>query len=155
MPGSTLLWQPTDESIRATQMYAFMTRAAEKYGFSADWPSLHLWSVEHRDQFWQEMFDLAEIRPTRAASAVERGKGMLGTTWFDGLEFNFAAHLLRFNDDRVAIEAVGELGRTRPITYAELRGRVASFAAGLARVEENWAGKRHPYRSIAHFFLKR
>ena len=134
MPNSTRLWQPTDESIRATQMYAFMTRAAEKYDFSADWPSLHLWSVEHRDQFWQEMFDLAEIRPTRAASSVERGKGMLGTTWFDGLEFNFAAHLLRFNDDRVAIEAVDELGRTRSITYAELRGRVASFAAGLARV---------------------
>ncbi|MEK7755681.1 MAG: AMP-binding protein, partial [Planctomycetota bacterium] len=112
-------------------MYAFTACMAAKYGFAADYPSLHRWSITRRDQFWKEMFDFAGIQATRAATAVEIGSGMLGTKWFPGLEFNFAAHLLRFGDDRVAIEAEDELGRTRSITYRELRDQVAHCAAAL------------------------
>jgi len=112
-------------------MYAFAARMASKYGFAAGYPSLHRWSITHRDQFWKEMFDLAGIKATKAATAVETGSGMLGAKWFPGLEFNFAAHLLRFGDDRVAIEAEDELGRTRSITYRELLDQVARCAAAL------------------------
>ena len=112
-------------------MYAFTARMAAKYGFAADYPSLHRWSITHRDQFWKGMFDFAGIHATKAATAVETGSGMLSTKWFPGLEFNFAAHLLRFNDDRVAIEAEDELGRTRSITYRELSDQVARCAAAL------------------------
>jgi len=131
MPSAELLWQPTDERARGSQLYAFTARMAAKYGFAADYPSLHRWSITNRDQFWKEMFDFAGIQPTKPATAVETGGGMLGTQWFPGLEFNFAAHLLRFNDDRVAIEAEDELGRTRSITYRELRNMVACCAAAL------------------------
>ncbi len=112
-------------------MYAFTARMAAKNGLKPDYPSLHHWSITRRDQFWKEMFDLAGIQATKAAIAVESGGGMLGTKWFPGLEFNFAAHLLRFGDDRVAIEAEDELGRTRSITYRELRDQVARCAAAL------------------------
>ncbi len=112
-------------------MHAFMTRASNKYGFTPDYPSMHRWSVTHRAQFWKEMFDFAGIQPTKPATAVETGRGMLGTKWFPGLEFNLAAHLLRFADDRIAIEAEDELGRTRSITYRELRHQVARCTAAL------------------------
>ncbi len=131
MPEPELLWQPADEEARSSQMYAFMREAASKYGFPADWNSLHRWSVAHREQFWGEMFNFAAIRTTRPATAVETGSGMLGTRWFPGLEFSFAEHLLRFDDDRIAIEAEDELGRTRSITYHELRQSVTACAAGL------------------------
>ena len=138
MPSAKLLWKPTDDQIKRTQMYAFMHKMADKYGFQADYPSLHKWSVQHRDRFWQEMWDFAGIKATKPATAVESGSGMLGTKWFPGLEFNFAAHLLRFNDDRVALAAEDEQGRTRSLTYRQLRtevGRLASAmrAAGLKR----------------------
>ena len=113
MSTAQLLWKPTDEQIKRTQMHAFMVKAAKKYGFQPDYPSMHKWSVEHRDCFWQEMWDYAGIQAIKPATAVQTGRGMLGTKWFPGLEFNFAAHLLRFNDDRVAIEAEDEQGRTR------------------------------------------
>jgi acetoacetyl-CoA synthetase len=112
-------------------MYAFTARMAAKYDFAPDYPSLHRWSIARRDQFWKEMFDFAGIHATKAATAIEIGGGMLGTKWFPGLEFNFAAHLLRFNDDRVAIESEDELGRTRSITYRELSDQVARCAAAL------------------------
>lgn len=134
MSSAELLWRPTDERARGSQMYAFTTRMAAKSGFAPDYPSLHRWSITRHDQFWKEMFDFAGIKPTRAATAVEVGGGMLGTQWFPGLEFNFAAHLLRFGDDRVAIEAEDELGRTRSITYLELRDQVARCAVALRNV---------------------
>ena len=125
------LWQPTKERIQKTRMYAFMEKASRKYGFAPDWLSMHEWSVKRSDQFWQEMFDFAEIKASTPASAVSTGEGMLGTRWFPGLRFNFAEHLLRFNDDHVAIEAEDELERTRSITYRELHDLVARCAAGM------------------------
>ncbi len=112
-------------------MYAFMQRMSEKYGLTADWPSLHRWSVEHRDLFWQEMLRVAEIRVAKPATCVQTGEGMLAAKWFPEMELSFAAHLLRFNDDRVAIEAEDELGRTRSITYRELGIQVARLACAL------------------------
>jgi len=114
-------------------MHAFMQRAAEKYGFEPSWPELHRWSITQRGPFWQELLDFAGVRPVKPASRVESGGGMLGTNWFEGMELNFAVHLLRFDDDRVALEAEDELGRRRSITFAELRGLVARCAAGLRR----------------------
>ena len=133
MGNPNLLWQPSDEQIRRTQMYAFMVGAAQKYGFEPTWPALHHWSVRHSDQFWQEMFDFAGIQATTKAQAVRTGEGMLGTKWFPGMELNFAAHLLRFDDDRIAIEAEDELGRTRSITYRQLRRQVAGIADAMRR----------------------
>jgi acetoacetyl-CoA synthetase len=131
MASAKLLWKPTDEQIKRTQMYVFMTRMAGKYGFATDYPSLHKWSVQHRDQFWQEMWDFAGIKAASTATAIESGSGMLGTKWFPGLEFNFAAHLLRFNDDRVALAAEDELGRARSLTYRQLRTEVARLASAM------------------------
>ncbi len=131
MEPGTLLWQPTVERIARTRMHAFMTRCAATYGFAPDYPSLHRWSVTQRSEFWQEMFDLAEIEAIRPAEAVAVGAGMLGTSWFPGLELNFAAHLLRHDDDRTAITAEDERGRTRTITYRQLRRQVAQLAAAM------------------------
>ncbi len=112
-------------------MHAFMERVSRKYGVAADYASLHSWSVRERGAFWMEMFDFAEIQTTAPATTVESGSGTLGTKWFPGLEFNFAAHLLRFDDDRVAIQAEDELGRTRSLTFRKLRREVARCAAAL------------------------
>jgi acetoacetyl-CoA synthetase len=131
MTTAEMLWKPSDERIRESQMYQFMSLAAVKYGFAADWRAMHRWSVERRDQFWGEMFGFAQIQTSKPARAVCEGSGMLGTKWFPELEFNFAQHLLRFNDERIAIEADDERGRARSITYAELNEAVRRCAAGM------------------------
>ena len=126
-----ILWTPSPDRVQRSQMHAFMTHLAQRHGFEPDWPSFHRWSVAHRDLFWPELMSLAAIEPTKPATATITGEGMLGTRWFAGMELNFAAHLLRFDDDHVAIEAEDELGRTRTITYRQLRDQVAGFAQGL------------------------
>ncbi|MCZ6653327.1 MAG: acetoacetate--CoA ligase, partial [Planctomycetota bacterium] len=142
MADREFLWQPSAERIERSQMHTFMRAMSEKHGFAGEWAGLHRWSVEHRDQFWGEMFSLADIKAAKPAVAVCRtggratggtphGAAMLDTEWFPGMELNYAAHLLRHDDDRVAIEAEDELGRTRRLTYRELRAEVARCAAAL------------------------
>ena len=131
MYDAEVLWQPTTERIERTQMNLFMHRAAKRYGFAANWSALHQWSVTHRDQFWREMLQFAQVNPIKPASATVTGDGLLGTKWFDGMELNFAAHLTRFDDQRIAIESEDELGRTRSITYSQLRSEVARCASAM------------------------
>ncbi len=128
--GDTL-WTPAVDRVAKTRMDRFMRQMAARHGFAPDWPSLHAWSVRERDAFWQAMLELAEITPTAPAAAVREGTGMLGTRWFPGMRLNYAAHLLRFDDDRTAIVAEDELGRTRSLTRRQLREAVARCAAGL------------------------
>ncbi len=131
MTTHEMLWQPSDERIERSQMHAFMQLVAGKYGVTPDWLSLHRWSVARRDQFWGEMLAWSQVRPSQPARAVFAGEGMLGTTWFPGLQFNFAEQLLRFDDDRIALAAEDEQGRTRTLTFHQLRSEVARCAAGL------------------------
>ncbi len=133
MTNTVQLWEPDDDHIAHSQMHSFLRNAAAKYGFGPDYASMHSWSVTQRGRFWGEMFDYAGIKFSRPATSVESGSGMLHTKWFEGLEFNFAEHLLRFDDDRVAIEAEDELGRTRTVTYRQLRAEVAALAGALRK----------------------
>ncbi len=112
-------------------MHAFMIAMAKRYGFTPDWQNLHKWSVTNRERFWHEMLRLAQIKTHTPVQYVTQGSGMLGTKWFPGVNLNFAEHLLRFNDERVAIESEDELGRTRSITYRQLHGQVARCQAFL------------------------
>ena len=131
MSAHELLWEPTAKQAQATQMHAFMTEAAAEYGFEPKWAALHRWSVEHPDQFWKKMFDFAQISVHAAPSEIQTGEDMINTKWFTGATINFAEHLLRFDDDRIAIESEDERGRQRSITYAELRSEVARLAAAM------------------------
>jgi acetoacetyl-CoA synthetase len=129
------LWRPSEERVQRSRMQGLIASVAEKHGIERDYPSLHRWSVERRDLFWSEMMALADIRPLRSATATVTGEGMLDTRWFPGMEFNFAEHLLRFNDDRPALIAVDERQGRRVISYAELRREVGRFAAGLRALD--------------------
>ncbi len=129
-----LLWQPSPQRVEQSQMHSFMQQMSKKYSFDANWPSLHAWSVNHQDQFWQEMLEFAEIIPDESAPYTCTGDGMLMAQWFPGMTFNFAEHLLRFNDDRMALACENERGKSRSLTYRQLRDQVARCAAGLRAV---------------------
>ncbi|NOS99337.1 MAG: acetoacetate--CoA ligase [Phycisphaerales bacterium] len=134
MPVERPLWTPSPERAAATRMHAFMRRVNERHGVSADWESLRQWSIQRRDLFWPEMLDFAGIRAHTPASATCVGDRIQTARWFPGMTLNYAEHMLRFNDDRVAIHAEGESGEPRRITHRQLRTSVADFAAALRSV---------------------
>lgn len=133
MPVDRPLWQPSDDRIRRSHMFQFLTRCSARHHFNPDWNSLRDWSVARPADFWSEMLDYAEIRLSRAADAPMSGHGMLGTKWFPGARLNYARHLLRFNDEQPAIIFENELGQSRSLTRRQLNDAVARLAAAFRR----------------------
>ncbi|MBF0397564.1 MAG: acetoacetate--CoA ligase, partial [Desulfobacterales bacterium] len=59
---SRMLWQPSHERIKNTNMYKFMNIINEKYNKNfVDYSGIYNWSVENIKQFWETFWDFAQI----------------------------------------------------------------------------------------------
>ncbi|MHB8828560.1 MAG: acetoacetate--CoA ligase [Syntrophales bacterium] len=128
-----LLWQPSEERIKNSNMYRFMAFVKERYGKDfKDYSSLHEWSVNNIVDFWGAAWDFLGIKASRKYDKViEDDKKMPGANWFPGARLNFAENLLRYRDDRVALVFRGEDRQPVKMTYAELYAEVARLAKSL------------------------
>jgi len=130
---SDILWQPSPERIAQSRMDAFRRFVNERHLLQLnDYPTLHAWSIEHREAFWLAIVDFFEIRFQQAPSAVlEEGPQMPSARWFPGATLNFAEHLLRRRDSAVAVVAVSENGDEEQLTWADLAAHVAGLQQSL------------------------
>ena len=128
-----LLWTPSEDRIKRTNMYRFMTEINGKYGKQfVSYPELYQWSVENIADFWATMWDFAGIKASEPYRQVIDDVGkMPGATWFSGAKLNFAENLLRYQDDRIALIFKGEDAEPRRMTYAQLYDEVARVAKSL------------------------
>ncbi|MFI5400999.1 MAG: acetoacetate--CoA ligase [SAR324 cluster bacterium] len=152
--GLQPIWTPSPERVQASQMYRWMQVLQAKHGFplagATDYAGFHRWSVEHVAEFWGEVWADAGIAASRAASGVltdaamppdrsscfspgAAGGSPAREVWFPGARFNFAQHLLRYRDDRVALIAEAEPGgpSRRSLTYRHLYRQAAAAAASF------------------------
>ena len=110
MVMSKLLWKPSEERIKKTNMYRFMQIINDKFGKNFDeYNPLYEWSVQNIPEFWATMWDFADIKASKAyEEVIDDVTKMPGAKWFSGAELNFAENLLRFRDDQVALIFKGE-----------------------------------------------
>ena len=100
----------------------------------ADYAALHRWSVEQPATFWSAVADFCELQLDAPGKEVLVDPDrMPGAQWFAGAQLNFAANLLRYRDDRIALIFRDEAGRRRQLSYAELYRKVAGLTEGLRR----------------------
>ena len=128
-----LLWQPSEERIKNSNMYRFIEYINKRYGksFSA-YHELYEWSVTSIPDFWAAMWDFAEIKASRGYTQVVDDFGkMPGAQWFNGAELNLAENLLRYRDNQTALVSKGETQDSRRISYAQLYDQVARLARSL------------------------
>ncbi len=128
-----LLWQPSEERIKNSNMYRFMNLINEKYNKSlAEYADLWEWSTENIPDFWASMWEFAEIKASQPYSeVVDDLAKMPGAKWFSGAKLNFAENLLRYRDDQVALIFKGEAQDSIKMTYAELYDEVARVSKSL------------------------
>ena len=128
-----LLWRPSEQRIKGSNMYRFMQGVNQNYGTDFnDYEALYQWSVEHLEAFWTEMWRFAEIRPqTGSARVIDNPAIMPGAHWFPDSRLNFAENLLRCRDDKTALIFRGEDTVRRTLTYKELYAATAKVAAAL------------------------
>ena len=130
---SKLLWEPTEERIRNSNMFRFMERINEKHGTDfSDYDALYQWSIDNIPDFWAAMWEFADIRASSSwDQVVDDPAKMPGAQWFSGAKLNFAENLLRYRDDRNALIFKGEGQDVRRLTYAELYDAVARLSHSL------------------------
>src|SRR5437868_5636563 len=57
------LWVPSQGSIEASPMYAFMQACNRDHRLAmASYPDLHAWSVSEREAFWPSVWDFCEVK---------------------------------------------------------------------------------------------
>ncbi len=129
------LWRPGPAERADSAMARFWRRAEAHTGKRfADYAALHRWSVDHAADFWGLYARVAGLRFSQAPVEVQGPNRMPGAEWFRGARLNYAEHLLRRRDDKVALIACTESGLTRRITYAHLHRGVGRCADGLRRL---------------------
>ena len=128
-----LLWKPSEEQIKKSNMYRFMNFINERFGKNfKEYEPLHQWSIDNISDFWGAFWEFAEVIHSKSYDqVVDDAAKMPGAHWFTGAELNFAENLLRFRDERVALIFKGEDQPSKRMTYAQLYDEVARLAKSL------------------------
>ncbi|MBU2261600.1 MAG: acetoacetate--CoA ligase [Proteobacteria bacterium] len=131
-----LLWEPSEERVRNSNMYRFMSfvneRNQEKF---TNYNELYEWSINNIPVFWADVWDFVRIEASRGYDRVlDDKRKMPRAKWFSGARLNFAENLLRFRDDSTALLFKGEDRPVRKMTYAELYDEVARLAKSLRNI---------------------
>ncbi|MGD8716039.1 MAG: AMP-binding protein, partial [Desulfobacterales bacterium] len=128
-----LLWKPTDDQIKNSNMYRFMNFINEKHDQNfAEYSTLYRWSVEHVGDFWAAMWEFADIIASKPYNdVIDDVNKMPGARWYSGARLNFAENLLRYRDNQVALIFKGEGQASTKMTHAELYNEVARLAKSL------------------------
>ena len=125
------LWQPSPESMAASNMRAFMDEAESRFGVRLpDYAALHDWSVKARADFWDLLWDYCDVKGKKGARVIGRDT-MPGAEFFPDAELNFAENLLTGKGGGAALYFNNEGVSAEPVTWDGLRDAVARFAAVL------------------------
>ena len=128
-----LLWAPSDERIRKSNLYRFLHYVNRRCAKSFQgYDELYEWSVTEIPSFWEAIWSFFDIKASAPYSrVVDNPKKMPGAKWFEGARLNFAEHLLRYRDDRAALLFQGESQPVVTLTYEQLYDEVARVAKAL------------------------
>src|SRR6266403_4002461 len=127
------LWRPSPTRIADANLTRFMSCVNARRGTQLrEFGELYAWSLAEPEHFWSELARFADVRAQWGAGPVIEDAGrMPGARFFPGARLNFAANLLRFDDDQPALVFRNERGTRGTLSYRELRTQVARVADGL------------------------
>ena len=128
-----LLWQPSEDRIKTTNMYRFMNLVNKKFNKDLkEYSSLWEWSVDNLEDFWATTWDFINIKASQSYDkAIDDPAKMPGAKFFVNSKLNFAENLLQFKNDNLALIFRGEDLIRRTLTYNQLYDEVAKTAASL------------------------
>lgn len=126
----TPLWKPSPERVSRTNLTRFIAQVKPGASFG----ELYQWSIAEPSAFWGAVWDFCDLRGSKGDTVLSPGQRMApGVSWFPNASLNFAANLLRYNDEQEALVFWNEQGRQRALTYRQLQVEVARWRAALVK----------------------
>eukprot|EP01134_Creolimax_fragrantissima_P004677 CFRG4677T1 len=132
IPDNKVLWTP--DTAKITNIDRFREKVNAEHDLTlSTYAELHQWSCDYIDLFWKAMWEFSEIVSSVPFDRVVDTSLSMDQipVWFEGARMNYAENLLKWNDDKVAVIGYGEGQSIKKITYAQLKTKVAYFAASL------------------------
>jgi acetoacetyl-CoA synthetase len=128
------LWHPSPQRIADANLTRFMQCLNARRGTRLhDYSELYAWSIARPEEFWSELARFADVRADFGAGPVIENPGQMpGARFFPHARVNFAANLLKFDDEQPALVFRNERGTRRVLSYRELRLEVVRIANGLS-----------------------
>ena len=132
---SKILWEPSLEFIKSTNIYKFKKHINKKYNLSIDsYSSLYKWSIENIEEFWSEVWDFSDIKHSKSYNKVlTTSENMIESKWFDGAKLNFAENVLKHKSNETAIFSFREDSYYEKITFNQLYDYVAKLSNTLKK----------------------
>jgi acetoacetyl-CoA synthetase len=117
------LWRPSPARIADANLTRFIKCLNARRGLQLrDYTQLYAWSVAQPADFWSELAHFADVRADWGAGPVlENPQAMPGARFFPNARLNFAANLLKFDDEQPALVFRNERGTRSTLSYRELR----------------------------------
>lgn len=131
-----LLWKPTEEYIKTTNMYSFIDYVNKKFNLSiSDYGSLYKWSIDFPEDFWDTLWHFLDIKCSQVYSTpIDDISKFPGAHWFVGAKLNYAENMLRFSSSSApAIIFRGENEIREEISHKELYEQVVRLAEALRK----------------------
>ncbi len=128
-----IIWRPSPEVVQASEMERFRRFGEARAGRSLpDFPTLHAWSIDAPEAFWEAMWDFAEIRGDKGARVVEPAAHIKDWRFFPDAKLNFAENLLwkRGDGDAIVFECEDKLRRR--LSWDALAALVSRIQQALA-----------------------
>jgi acetoacetyl-CoA synthetase len=136
---SEILWVPSNKRIKSANLFSFINWLAERTGKTFNnYDSLHKWSVDNIDKFWEYFIEYSGLLYSSPYSRVIDSYKMPGAEWFEGMKLNFPQNIFEKEFSGTAIKYIPE-GNVRDISngykteysFAELKSIVARVANSL------------------------
>ncbi len=125
-----VVWSPSDERVRSSQMYKFIKIINKKNNINIqNFNDLHTWSVENKVNFWSSIWDFFDVIGSKGTEPyIYPINQMPGSKFFPNGEVNYAENMLSGDASGPAIVFKSEDTIRKEMSWKELKAQVAALA---------------------------
>ena len=133
--SNPVLWSPSEERIKSSQMYKFMLYINEKYNLKlGNFSELHNWSIENKSNFWSSVWDFFQVKGSKGMKPyIEPENKMPGSKFFPTGSVNYAENMLSGDTTGPAIIFKSEDKMRKEVSWDELKTQVFTLANFLKK----------------------
>jgi acetoacetyl-CoA synthetase len=133
--SNPILWSPSDDRVKSSQMFRFMENVNEKYDLKlCSFSELHTWSIKNKSEFWSSIWDFFKIIGSKGTEPyIEPVNKMPGSKFFSNGSVNYAENMLSGNINGPAIIFKSEDKIRKEVSWSDLKSQVACLANFLKK----------------------
>lgn len=133
MTTPKLLWQPTEEQIKNSNLYKYRKYLESKYNLNfQSYDDIWKWSNKNSGLFWSGLFEYFKLIYEGSPEPAFSGDEMPDVRWFENIRLNLAENLTRFrSSEKIAVIETDESGQYRSYTWHELMSTAGAIQQQL------------------------